>query len=200
MPIRSSAKPICQACNRPFDPRSPGAARSLGPTCAKRSGDVEDQDSQLAFALPEPPKLVALPRAKIPKSVAQLPAHFKGRYELAKIAFDELFREFCLTNVLLTGERAELAEQELSERQPQVFSLDDPGIDWLEPEHDLALLVDSAEDTVYHRRMFNGVLTLLEITPSRSTAAREHIQTIIKYAEDLAALREAQDAVQLSLL
>ncbi len=200
----ASSKPICYACNRPFNPASPGATSTLGPTCAKRFtlGTQGNLDPQLGFlsGLGEQPRPAAPKPTRVrPSAKRKLPAHLNELYILAKYAFDELFREFCKTGVLMTGERASAAELELAKRPIDTHSLADATLEWLEPEHDLTLILDLENQTAYHKRVFNGVVTLLETDPSGSPSAQSHIDTITRFTSAIRRFREKEDGLQLSL-
>lgn len=201
----TSAKPVCQACNRPFDPRSAGATPQMGPTCAKRAGaalavlnlgqlgfEIEIEDSA-DRSVPAPP-------AAAPKiSPRQIPKRFDERFVDAKIAFDELYREFIQSAPLVQGADAEALDIHLANRPGVVtHSLRDPTLPWLEPEHDLALVIE-ASGRVYHRRALNGVLTLLEIDPSASPEAWHHVEVIASFTRALREHRLELAAVQPSL-
>ena len=185
----TSAKPVCQACNRPFDPRSPGATPRMGPTCAKRAGAalaILDL-GQLDFELEPTPTLdlsLRPPPLPFPKiSPRQIPRRFDERYAEAKISFDELYREFCQLTPPVVGDAADRLDLELRAGEGVVsYALRDPTLTWLEPEHDLTLLIEPTRGAVYHRRAFNGVLTYLEIDCSRSPTARHHVEVITSFA------------------
>lgn len=201
MSKRTSAKPICQACNRPFDPRSEGATLTMGPTCAKRanlSGPAE-KSPQLSFlgddlgtmAMPPRPKF----RSRLPKRT--LPADLREGYQLAKMAFDELFREFCTNGSLLQGNLAIELEREVLFEGCEVHSLADPVLGWLEPEFQVQLLIIYEDGVAYHRREINGVVTMLMCDFATSDPARRNIRLITEFT---AAVRKHHEGPQLSLL
>ncbi len=172
----------------------------MGPTCAKRAtlGAENFTELQLNF-IDDPansvrPKKLTLDRpAKLPKSLSEL-------HVLAKIAFDELMREFRGNDAIKYGEPALHHYQSLMARNVDCYSFGDPTLHWLEPEHNIHLLVDHDERLAYYWRIFNGTYTLLSIDPSRTAEARKNISIIRAYSEAMAALRENEAEHQLSLL
>lgn len=178
----------------------------MGPTCAKRAHlRPGEQDSwQLSFmgqlgeeSRPQP----AAKRLKFRHSARHtLPAHLYDRYVLAKIAFDELFREFCNNGSLLHGPAAEEMEQELLSGGCEEHSFKDPLLKWLEPEHELSLLIERETNTYFYCRSINGVLSILEIDPEQSLTAKMNISLITAFTQAIARHRESESMVQLSLI
>lgn len=196
------AKPICHACNRPFDPSSPGATRTMGPTCAKRAlyQHTNEEAWQLSFerelgshAKPAPRKHSSLRRPR-----AELPPHLLERYHLAKMAFDELFREFCKDGTLLYGERALAFDIMLNSPAYDRHDFDDDLLDWLEPEHELQLFLSEHDTTAFHRRTVNGTVSLL-LFNANSPQARPHLATIVSFTKAMRRHRENEEIGQLSL-
>lgn len=199
MSIRTSAKPICQACNRPFNPSSEGATNTMGPTCAKRVGHVawDDSFSQLSFTgdlgehLRPPPVKT---KSRMPK--ISLPRELREAYQAAKTAFDELFRLNCGNGTLLHNGPALELETEIYFGGCDFHTLADPVLGWLEPEYQLQLLIDQQNQVAYHRREINGVVTMLAI-PLNAPGARADIGRIVHYTHSV---RRHYEGAQLSLL
>jgi len=110
-----------------------------------------------------------------------------------------LYREFCGNGSLLYGEAATRRERELIPEDFEVHSLQDPELDWLEPERDVRLLIDREERMAYHRRCINGVRTWLEI-PLDGPGAHAHAETIVRFTRGLNQRREETQSTQLSLM
>jgi hypothetical protein len=203
---RSSDKPICYACNRPFDPKSEGATSTMGPTCAKRaagsptSGLVFEtqltflEDEALSAPLAIPPnerRRARRPQPKLPKSLGE-------KAEAAKLAFDDLQREFSKPLNIYYREEARLRFEELMIRKVERHSFGDPSLPWLAPQFDIHLLIDHENRLAYYWRVYNESSTLIMIDPRASKTARENIAVILNFSETLTAYREAEAAVQLS--
>jgi len=176
----------------------------MGPTCAKRAclRPGEQESWQLSFAgeLGDETRSQPKPRSKFRHSARHtIPPQLYERYVLAKIAFDELFREFCNNGTLLHGASAEELEQELIAGRCEEHSFKDPLLRWLEPEHELALWIDRESGTFYYRRSINAVPTMLEIDPGQSLAAKLNVSLITTFTNAMARHREMEDVVQLSL-
>jgi hypothetical protein len=199
---RGSDKPICYACNRPFDPKSAGATLTMGPTCAKRtSGSKLIFETQLTFLEDEPSYAPAVPaesRRLFRKAKVVLPKSLADKAAAAKIAFDELQREFSQPLNIYYGEHARLRFAELVDRKVERHSLSDPTLKWLAPEYDIHLLIDHENRLAYYWRVFNESHTLIKIDPRSSHGARQNIATILDFSESLTAYREAEAAIQLS--
>jgi hypothetical protein len=125
-------------------------------------------------------------------------------YQLAKMAFDDLFREFCKNGTLLYGERALAFDHLLNNGDFEVHGFDDPLLDWLEPEHELQLFLSPDGRTAFHRRCINGTVSLLHfnIDPSnvvQSSAAKKCIEIIASFRRSLREYRDKEKTVQLSL-
>jgi hypothetical protein len=202
----NSAKPICIACHRPFDPSSPGATPTMGPTCARRSGHLavdEVGDLQLTFGNDQVAKLAPLKaKTKLPtvKSSTKIPRSLAEKFVEAKLAFDELFREFFIDQNVLYGEAALIGHQTLMENGAEDHSFNDPILNWLEPEHELHLVLDPCENKAYCWRILNGTYTLLKLDPRSSVAARRNVSVIRAFSLAVTSYRHAQDVRQLSLV
>jgi hypothetical protein len=186
----------------------------MGPTCAQRGvysrldGDDSLTSQQISFdgelgsqtKQPLPQK----PRSRSLSSQRELPSHLRSQYQLAKMAFDDLFREFCKNGTLLYGERALAFDHLLNNGDFEVHGFDDPLLDWLEPEHELQLFLSPDGRTAFHRRCINGTVSLLHfnIDPSnvvQSSAAKKCIEIIASFRRSLREYRDKEKTVQLSL-
>lgn len=173
----------------------------MGPTCAKRAGmsGAVQSSGQLSFLgdelgtmlMPPKPKF----RSRLPKRT--LPAELSEGYKLAKMAFDELFREFCTNGSLLQGNLALELEREILFEGCELHSLADPVLGWLEPEFQLQLLIIYEDGVAYHRREINGVVTMLLCDFATSDRARGNVRLITEFT---AAVRKHHEGPQLSLL
>ena len=205
---QKSGKPICYGCNRPFDRSSPGATLTMGPTCAKRaasSGHLDSDEhlqqflffseaSDLGWLETEPKKSVT------PRGKGQcLPKFLRDQKVEAKIAFDELMREFSCPLKIFYGNEAFVRYQDLITLNAEDYSLNDPTLSWLEPEHVLHLLFERQSGRTYYWRVLNESYTLLEIDPNRTQAARTNIKTIIYFVRALAEHRRDESGRQMTL-
>jgi hypothetical protein len=172
----------------------------MGPTCAKRAGVAagELETPQLSFfgelgvqAMPPRPKF----RSRVSRKTQ--PVELREGYLMAKMAFDELFRESCGNGSLLQGELALRQEREVMFEGCEVHSLADPVLGWLEPEFQLQLLIIYEDGVAYHRREINGVVTMLMVDFAASETARKHVRLITEFTSSV---RRYYEGPQLSLL
>jgi hypothetical protein len=210
-------RPICQACNRPFDPTSPGATLTMGPTCAKRASliTLDDSGPQLNLITNEsgagmsklPLGALAAPKKKRNAfekgleraSARKIPKRLEEQFILAKIAFDDLYREFHATGAVLYGNEALHCYQELKAKNSDEFSLSDPVLPWLEAEHNIHLLKDRETGQTFYFRILNETFTLLALSPEKSPEAQKNVATIYGYCEALRTYRKIEAVHQLSL-
>lgn len=176
----------------------------MGPTCAQRGvyDHREDDASQMSLtgelgaqSKPEQKKSIKRP----PPAKKELPAHLRGQYQMAKMAFDDLFREFCKNGTLLYGERALAFDGVLNNGDFEVHGFDDPLLDWLEPEHELWLFLSRDGRTGFHRRCINGTVSLLHFNIGESASAKTCTEIIASFSRSLRAHRDKEQAIQLSL-
>jgi hypothetical protein len=132
-------------------------------------------------------------------SQKEVPAHLREQYQMAKMAFDDLFREFCKNGTLLYGERALAFDGVLNSGDFEVHGFDDPLLDWLEPEHELWLFLSRDGRTGFHRRCINGTVSLLHFNIGESASAKMCTEIIASFSRSLRAHREKEQAIQLSL-
>jgi hypothetical protein len=215
---KTTSRPICLACHRPFDPFSPGATATMGPTCAKKAQieAAHDEASPQMNLMEEPRSAVSVPPRKNRPTTELASSRFTGRssglgsparvpsslaeaYHLAKIAFDDLYREFCAPERLHEHCEAQSLLEKLEREGFERIRLADPVLEWLEPEHDLSLFLGLRSGRAYHVRVLNGVLTVLDLEPRTSAFAHANIQTILRYHKLLTTFREREARVQLTL-
>ena len=211
---RTRSRPICTACNRPFDPTSPGSTRTMGPTCAKRAGlspltgTAHPSELNLTFddILMEMPRIHASPEEKFAlkrkKLMMGAPAHIpkslREKHQHAKIAFDELLRLFLSDQSVHYGNDALKRYEEICTGSVEIHSFGDQSLKWLEPEYDIHLLHDRACGKYYYWRVFNETPTLVEIDEKRWAEAREPIAVIVAYSQALASHRKRDAHHQLT--
>lgn len=176
----------------------------MGPTCAQRGVDsrIEDDSVQMSFdgefgAQTKPQQTKPLKRS-LPIQ-RDLPAYLRAEYEMAKLAFDDLFREFCKNGTLLYGERVLAFDGMLKSDEFEVHGLDDPHLDWLEPQHELRLFLSRHGRTAYHRRCINGTLSLLHFNIGESAAAKKCVEIIVSFCRSLRKHRDRERSIQLPL-
>jgi hypothetical protein len=189
----------------------------MGPTCAKKSGHLDqepelqieaalwmDDGSQLSprlQALKESHQQLRRPKpSSLPKlSQRGAPKPLYEKFIEAKTAFDELFREFCSERTILYGEQAFEAYSGLKSAGAVEHSFDDPVLKWLEPEHELYLVVDHASNAIYYWRVLNGTYTLLKLDPKQSAEAMKNVAIILGFSAAVKAYRTNESVHQLSL-
>ncbi len=176
----------------------------MGPTCAQRgvNSRMEEEASQMSFdgelgsqSKPQQNK----PTNRNLPSQRDLPAHLRAQYQMAKMAFDDLFREFCKNGTLLYGTRALAFDSMLNSGDFEVHGFDDPLLDWLEPEHELQLFLSQDGRTAFHRRCINGTVSLLHFNIGESSSAKKCVEIIASFCRSLRMHREKEQMMQLSL-
>lgn len=176
----------------------------MGPSCAQRGvyATLQEDTSQLSFdselGSQAKPKDKRATTRRLP-SKSSLPSHLQGQLEMAKTAFDDLFREFCKNGTLLYDERALAFDNMLNSGDFEIHGFDDPLLDWLEPEYELQLFLSKDGRTAFHRRCINGTVSLLHFEVESSSSAKKFIEIIVSFSRSLRRHRNQEQMIQLSL-
>lgn len=156
-------------------------------------------ETQLAKSQKEQQGVVSrsrLVRWRIPR---ELPRTLHEKFILAKMAFDELQRKFHAQSPFIYGKPAVDIYTELELKSIERRSFIDPELIWLEPEHDVQLLIDFESGRTFYWRVINHTPAILELDANRDAETRQLIGAIRDFSQSVEQLRALEAATQLSL-